>query len=56
MPADEKTENVTTKNGVTIAIATTHSGGVNGSPSKGCFKYVAKTAKPKSKKKGSKKK
>ena len=42
VPADEKTETVTTKNGVSIAIKTIHSGGVNGSPSQGCFQYVAK--------------
>jgi hypothetical protein len=53
VPADEKTENATTKTGIPVAIATTHSGGVNGSPSKGCFKYEAK--KTKSKKKNKKK-
>ena len=49
VPADEKTENATTKNGVPVAIATTHTGGVNGSPSKGCFKYEAKKTKKKKK-------
>jgi len=51
VPADEKTENATTKTGIAVAIATTHSGGVNGSPSKGCFKYEAKKTKAKKKNK-----
>jgi len=58
VPAEEKTETITTKNGVSIAIKTIHSGGVNGSPSQGCFEYVVKTpsAKKTTNKKNSKKK
>jgi len=51
VPPDEKTENATTKNGVPVAIATTHTGGVNGSPSMGCFKYEVVKAKKKKKNK-----
>jgi hypothetical protein len=40
VPATDGTvETITTDKGVDIEITTTHTGGVNGSPSKGCFTY-----------------
>ena len=58
VPVNEQTDNVTTRMGIPIAVATTHTGGVGGSPSKGCFEYEAKAkakAKAKSKKSSRKK-
>ena len=42
VPAAEGTSTVTTDKGVEIEIETIHTGGVNGSPSQGCFDYVLK--------------
>ena len=49
VPAEDGTvESILTDKGVEIEIASDHTSGVNGSPSKGCFRYkIAKKAKKK---------
>jgi hypothetical protein len=51
VPVNAGEQTIETDDGIEIQIETIHTGGVNGSPSQGCFDYVVKVTVKKKKKK-----